>query len=80
MKNLLWISTAMLLALPAFAQEQRSPAARTTEYTFDGDTIEGDLTRPDVEYVNAAKRVEHAKLIRIREEFRAKVLQSAGEL
>lgn len=53
---------------------------KTTEYSFDDDTIEGDLTKPDGEYVEARKKVKHSNLIRIREEFKDKVMQSVGEL
>jgi hypothetical protein len=54
--------------------------ARTTEFNFEDDTIEGDLTKPDGEYVEARKKVKHSNLIRIREEFQDKVMQSVGEL
>lgn len=54
--------------------------SKTTTYNFEDDTIEGDLTRPDGEYVDAVKRVNHTNLIRIREEFKEKVMQSVGEL
>jgi hypothetical protein len=53
---------------------------KTTEYSFDDDTIEGDLTKPDGEYVNATQKVKHSNLIKIREEFKDKVMQSVGEL
>lgn len=53
---------------------------KTTTINFEDDTIEGDLTRPDGEYVEARKRVKHSNLIRIREEFKDKVMQSVGEL
>jgi hypothetical protein len=54
--------------------------AKTTTINFEDDTIEGDLTRPDGEYVEARKRVKHSNLIRIREEFKDKVMESVGEL
>jgi hypothetical protein len=54
--------------------------ARHTEINFEDDTIEGDLTKPDGEYVEARKKVKHSNLIRIREEFQDKVMQSVGEL
>jgi hypothetical protein len=54
--------------------------AKTTTINFEDDTIEGDLTRPDGEYVEARKRVKHSNLIRIREEFKEKVMESVGEL
>jgi hypothetical protein len=47
---------------------------------FEADTIEGDLTKPDGEYVEARKKVQHSNLIRIREDFEEKVMQSVGEL
>ncbi len=47
---------------------------------FDDDTIQGDLTRPDGEYVESRRRVEHSNLIKLREEFRERVLRSVGEL
>lgn len=53
---------------------------KTTEYSFDDDTIEGDLTKPDGEYVEARNKVKHSNLIKIREEFKDKVMQSVGEL
>jgi len=53
---------------------------KKTVINFEDDTIQGDLTRPDGEYVEARKKVSHSNLIRVREEFRTKVLQSAGEL
>jgi len=53
---------------------------KTTEYSFDDDTIEGDLTKPDGEYVEARGKVKHSNLIKIREEFKDKVMQSVGEL
>jgi hypothetical protein len=53
---------------------------KTTEYAFDDDTIEGDLTKPDGEYVEARNKVKHSNLIKIRDEFKDKVMQSVGEL
>ena len=53
---------------------------KTTNINFEDDTIEGDLTKPDGEYVEARKKVKHSNLIRVREEFKAKVMQSVGEL
>jgi hypothetical protein len=53
---------------------------KTTTIDFEDDTIEGDLTKPDGEYVEARKAPKHSNLIRIREEFKEKVMQSVGEL
>jgi uncharacterized protein YabN with tetrapyrrole methylase and pyrophosphatase domain len=70
---------AVAFALPAFAQT-KEVVKKTTEYSFEDDTIEGDLSKPDGEYVEARKKVKHSNLIKIREEFKDKVLQSVGEL
>jgi hypothetical protein len=53
---------------------------KTTTINFEDETIEGDLTKPDGEYVEARKEVKHSNLIRIREHFKDEVMQSVGEL
>jgi hypothetical protein len=69
----------------AFAQDEGAKGdgvkySKTTTINFEDDTIEGDLTKPDGEYVEARGKVKHSNLIRIREEFKDKVMQSVGEL
>lgn len=79
-----WLSLSIVMALfaaPALAQDKGGVTyKKTTEYSFEDDTIEGDLTKPDGEYVEARKKVRHSNLIKIREEFKDKVMQSVGEL
>jgi len=81
----------MLLALPAvpLAQDKGQPAPeakptvtyeKRTEINFEDDTIDGDLKRPDGEYVESRRKVAHSNLIRIREDWREKVMQASGEL
>ena len=87
MRNLIIIAT-LLTSAYAFAQGKAKAGGggdnvtykKTTEYSFDDDTIEGDLTKPDGEYVEARNKVKHSNLIKIREEFKDKVMQSVGEL
>jgi hypothetical protein len=80
-----------LLAVPlaARAAEGAAPPAggqpkveyeKKTVINFEDDTIEGDLKRPDGEYVEARERVDHSNLIKIRENWREKVMQSSGDL
>ena len=78
---------AIVLALPlaASAQQKEQPPAKVeyekkTVINFEDDTIEGDLKRPDGEYVEARQKVEHSNLIRIREDWKDKVMQSSGDL
>jgi len=76
----------VLLLLPVLAwaddkkEEGNVKYAKTQTINFEDDTIEGDLTKPDGEYVEARKKVKHSNLIKIREEFKDKVMQSVGEL
>ena len=76
-----------LLALPAaaLAQAKGAPGGglqyqKKTVINFEDDTIQGDLTRPDGEYVEARKTVKHSNLIKIREDWHEKVLQAVGDL
>jgi hypothetical protein len=80
-----FLLTALVLPLAANAQEKKQPDVRVeyekkTVINFDDDTIQGDLTRPDGEYVEARKRVNHSNLIKIREDWREKVKQAAADL
>jgi hypothetical protein len=83
MKTLLAL-IVVSFAVPSFAQSKKGEpnviVKAKTEYNFEDDTIEGDLTKPDGEYIEAKKRVKHSNLIKIREEFKDKVMQSVGEL
>jgi hypothetical protein len=80
---LLTIATALPLL---GAAQEKSAAQSKVEYekktviNFEDDTIEGDLKRPDGEYVEARQKVEHSNLIKIREDWREKVMQSSGDL
>ena len=90
MRKLLAVCMVMA-AVPALAQDEGKQGGggggegnvrynKTTTIDFEDDTIEGDLTKPDGEYVEARKKVKHSNLIRIREDFQDKVMQSVGEL
>ena len=77
------IALFLLAGAAAYADENKEGNVRynkTTTINFEDDTIEGDLTKPDGEYVEARKTVKHSNLIRIREEFKDKVMESVGEL
>ena len=81
----------LVLPLAARAADDGAPAqgggaAPKVEYpkktviNFEDDTIEGDLKRPDGEYVEGRKKVDHSNLIKLRENWREKVMQSSGDL
>ncbi len=80
------VATVLLLPLLGSAQEKKGDAQPRVEYekktviNFEDETIEGDLKRPDGEYVEARQKVDHSNLIKIREEWRDKVMQASGDL
>ena len=70
---------------PALAAEEDETVAageegvvykKKTTVSFDDDTIDGDLTKPDADYLDVRKRLRHSNLIKIRENFREKILNS----
>jgi hypothetical protein len=81
------ILIVLALSIPpgALAQAEKKPEPRVeyekkTVIDFEDDTIQGDLTRPDGEYVEARKRVSHSNLIQIRENWKEKVLLAPDDL
>lgn len=74
------------LAQPKPAAEGGGATAPRIEYekktviNFEDDTIEGDLKKPDSEYVDARRKVDHSNLIKLRESWRDKVMQASGDL
>jgi len=83
MRNLAMIGLVLLLAPAASLAEDAAPKVeyeKKTVINFEDDTIEGDLKRPDGEYVEARRKVDHSNLIKIREEWRDKVMQASGDL
>lgn len=79
----------LLLCLAGIAMAEDTPPAggggdtiykKKTVYDFEDDTITGDLTKPDGEYIDARRKVKHQNLIKIREDFKEKVLSSISKL
>ena len=84
-----------LLALPAKAQDPKAGATaaaaetvavggvqykKKTVYDFDDDLVEGDLARPDQEFVGVKRQAKHSSLIKIREHFIPEMLKSAEDI
>lgn len=71
-------------AAPAPAAAPAAPASggntvtykAKTVYDFDDDTVEGDLVRPDGEFVDSRRTAKHSSLIKIREDFIPEMLKS----
>lgn len=73
------IALGLLGAAPAaFGQEASDGVIykKKTVLSFEDDTIDGDLTRPDHGFIESRKRVRHSNLIKIRDNFRDKILGS----
>jgi hypothetical protein len=80
-------ATLLVSSGAAFAQAKGAPAAggdvqykSKTVYDFDDDTVEGDLVRPDGEFVDTRKGAKHSSLIKIRENFIPEMIKSAEDI
>ncbi len=54
--------------------------AKVKVYDFSGDTIEGDLVKPEGTDLNARDFAKHSSLIRIRKDFIPEIIKSAEDL
>lgn len=67
----------------AFAQPAKGGdkgTAKVKVYDFSGDTIEGDLVKPEGTDLNARDFAKHSSLIRIRKDFIPEIIKSAEDL
>ena len=71
------IALVMLVGGVSFAQDK---AAKVKVYDFSGDTIEGDLVKPEGTDLNARDFAKHSSLIRIRKDFIPEIIKSAEDL
>jgi hypothetical protein len=77
------IVTAIALSFvaPAHAQPKNDNNNKKVKtYDFSGDTIDGDLVKPDGEMVDTRDFASHTSLIRIRKDFIREILKSAEDL
>ena len=87
------IATVLGIGLLAFgtagyAQKKGGKAAapassgyqKVKTYDFSGDTIDGELVKPDGEFVDTRKSAEHTSLIRVRQDFIKEIVKSAENL
>jgi hypothetical protein len=83
----LGLGSAHAQTAPAPAPAGGAPAAggaagnsvqykQKTVYDFDDDTVEGDMVRPDGEFVDSRRGAKHSSLIKIRENFIPEMLKS----
>lgn len=53
---------------------------KETKYDFDDDTVEGDLVRPDGEFVDSRKNTKQSSLITIRVNFIPEMMKSVESI
>ena len=75
-------ASLFLVAAPASAQNAGDNVQykSKTVYDFDDDVVEGDLVRPDGEFVDSRKAAKHSSLIKIRADFIPEMLKSAEDI
>ena len=85
MRKLVIVFAVLGLASPAFAQKKGADAggggnSKVKVYDFSGDTIEGDLIKPEGSTVDARDFAKHSSLITIRKDFIPEIIKSAEDL
>lgn len=80
---------AIALASPLAAMAQNKPKARAAKaeepkkvrnYDFTGDEIDGELVKPDGDFLDTRKFASHTSLIRLRKDFIKEIVKSAEDL
>jgi len=85
MKTIIALLTIVSLAGIATADDKKGGGggggnAKVKTYDFSGDTIEGDLVKPEGSTVDARDFAKHSSLITIRTNFIAEIIKSAEDL
>lgn len=71
---------AMSLGASGAMAQGKDAKPKVKTYDFSGDTIDGDLVKPDGEMVDVRDFANHSSLIRIRKDFIKEILKSAEDL
>lgn len=79
------LSVAVLGVNEADAQKKKARKSKAADkrvktYDFSGDEIDGDLVKPDGEFLDTRKFATHTSLIRIRKDFIREIVKSAEDL
>ena len=78
------LSFVLLVGGPAIGQPAKGGdnkgSGKVKVYDFSGDTIEGDLVKPEGTDLNARDFAKHSSLIRIRKDFIPEIIKSAEDL
>lgn len=82
-KLVLALFSLALLTSVAAADDKKGggdKGGKVKVYDFSGDTIEGDLVKPEGSTVDARDFAKHSSLIRIRKDFIPEIIKSAEDL
>ena len=71
------VAISLLSPSISSAQEEK-PKVKT--FDFSGDDIDGELVKPDGEFVDPRQFASHTNLIRIRKDFIKEIVKSAEDL
>jgi hypothetical protein len=82
------VASAVVLAAPlsSFAQGKgkqqptKEEPKKVKSYDFTGDEIDGELVKPDGDFLDTRKFANHTSLIRLRTNFIKEILKSAEDL
>lgn len=78
------LALLFVFASPASAQDKNADDAgenkKVKTYDFTGDEIDGQLIKPDGDFIDSRGTAEFASLIRIRQDFIKEILKSAEDL
>ena len=85
MRKLVIVFAVLALATgTSFAQAKKGGdqggGGKVKVYDFSGDTIEGDLIKPEGSTVDARDFAHHGSLIKIRKDFIPEIIKSAEDL
>jgi len=82
MRKLVIMFAVLGLSGVSYAQKkgEAAPQGKVKVYDFSGDTIEGDLIKPEGSTVDARDFAKHSSLITIRKDFIKEIIKSAEDL
>ena len=83
MRKLVIMFAVLAFTGTAYAQKKDAAPAgggKVKVYDFSGDTIEGDLIKPEGSTVDARDFAKHSSLISIRKDFIPEIIKSAEDL
>jgi hypothetical protein len=70
----------LVVSVGIASADDKKDGGKVKVYDFSGDTIEGDLVKPEGSTVDARDFAKHSSLIRIRKDFIPEIIKSAEDL